>query len=199
MGKELPSQDGRGPVKVVGPGEQFGSGTLEAPKDSQGGRFELSRLRKAGIRLGALAVAIASGLFIGGYSGNDNSASGNMNDICRRVAVQDGPQHYYDGDGALVGIGASKRDRQAIQGTLEELGRGEDLDYTVYGINTLDPEQVAVIEPGIVDVCVGRNGVSVTPAPSQESLPDLEVKEATILPGTAAEFNTLLPATPEGE
>ena len=122
-----------------------------------------------------------------------------MNDICRRVAVQDGPQHYYDGDGALVGIGASKRDRQAIQGTLEELGRGEDLDYTVYGINTLDPEQVAVIEPGIVDVCVGRNGVSVTPAPSQESLPDLEVKEATILPGTVAEFNTLLPATPEGE
>ena len=189
MGKELPSPDGW--KNVVGSGEQY----------DQDGHIEAGGLRKVGriSRVLGLAAAIVSGLVIGGYSGNDNSASGNMNDICRRVAVQDGPQHYYDGDGALVGIGASKRDRQAIQGTLDELGRGEDLDYTVYGINTLDPEQVAVIEPGIVDVCVGRNGVSVTPAPSQESLPDLEVKEATILPGTAAEFNTLLPATPEGE
>ena len=192
MGKELPSPDGW--KNVVGSGEQY----------DQDGHIEAGGLRKVGriSRVLGLAAAIVSGLVIGGYSGNDNSASGNMNDTCRRVAVQDGPQHYYDGDGTLVGIGASKRDRQAVQGTLEKLGRGGDLEYTAYGTTTLDPEQATVIEPGVIDVCVGRNGVSITSAPPQESLSALEetaVKNATILSDTAAEFNMSLPAMPKGE
>ena len=202
MGKELPSPDVWTPVKVVGPGEQFGSGTLEAPEDDQGGHVEAGKFRKAGRCLGVLGLTAALGLFISGHSENDNSTSGNMDDTCRRVAVQDGPQHYYDGDGTLVGIGASKRDRQAVQGTLEKLGRGGDLEYTAYGTTTLDPEQATVIEPGVIDVCVGRNGVSITSAPPQESLPALEetaVKNATILSDTAAEFNMSLPAMPKGE
>ena len=56
MRKELPSPDGWTPVKVVGPGEQFGQRTLEAPKDDQNGRSELGH-EKTGVSKSLFAAA----------------------------------------------------------------------------------------------------------------------------------------------
>ena len=152
MGKELPNSDGWRPVNVVSPGEQFGPKTLEAPKDSQGGCFELGRLRKVGVRLGALATALAvavGGMFgVGHAAGAMNRA--HMTTSCQEFAM-DGSKSLPDG---LVGVGDA--DRQEIQEYLNKSGGNHNVADTsldtVY-LNS-DPQSGRFEEGSKVTVCV---------------------------------------------
>lgn len=158
MGKELPSPDVWTPVKVVGPGEQFGSGTLEAPKDDQGGRSEPGHENKGPffkefVRSGlgaaaAIAVAVGGMFGVGHAAGAMNRA--HMTTSCQEF-VMDGSKSLPDG---LVGVGDA--DRQEIQGYLNESGGNHNVADTsldtVY-LNS-DPQSGRFEEGSKVTVCV---------------------------------------------
>lgn len=160
MGKELPSPDGWTPVKVVGPGEQFGQRTLEAPKDDQDGRVEfMNGLRKVGIRLGALAAALV--VAVGGIRGIDSDLrkeakrASEPRPNCQTVVLEDDPKHYPDG---LVGLG--NEGFHDVKAALSNLDGDYDVSYTAYGTPVLaSSEEANKFEKGTVaEFCVTPGG-----------------------------------------
>lgn len=157
MGKELPSPDGWTPVKVVGPGEQFGSGTLEAPKDDQGGRVEAGHEKNGRIKELAcrgLGAAAAFAFAVGGMFGVGHAAGevnrAHMTTSCQEFEM-DGSKSLPDG---LVGVGDA--DRQEIQEYLNESGGNHsvaDTSLNAVYLNS-DPQSGRFEEGSKVTVCV---------------------------------------------
>lgn len=158
------SENLQNPVIVVGPGKRSGSKAPEAPKDGHNDRFELmGRLRKVGIRLGALAAAIV--VAVGGIRGinsdlreeADRASESRPN--CQTVVLEDGPEHYPDG---LVGI--SEGDRQRVNEALDKLPGGYDVNSTAYGVSAMgvDPATNRFAEGTAVDFCVTPDGSGLT-------------------------------------
>ena len=156
MGKELPSPDGWKPVKVVGPGEQSGSGTLEAPKDDQDGRSEpghekngrIKELVRRGLGAAAIAVAVGGMFGVGHAAGEVNRA--HTTTSCQEFEM-DGSKSLPNG---LVGVGDA--DRQEIQGYLNESGGNHsvaDTSLNAVYLNS-DPQSGRFEEGSKVTVCV---------------------------------------------
>lgn len=152
------------PVIVVGPGKRSGSKAPEAPKDSQGGRFEfMNGLRKVGFRLGVLATALT--VAVGGILGIDSDLreeadrASESRPNCQTVVLEDGPEHYPDG---LVGI--SEGDRQRVNEALDKLPGGYDVNSTAYGVSAMgvDPATNRFAEGTAVDFCVTPDGSGLT-------------------------------------
>lgn len=158
------SRSPQNPVIIAGSGEQFSPKTPEAPKDGHNDRFELmGRLRRAGIRLGALAAAIT--VVVGGIRGIDSDLreeadrASESRPNCQTVVLEDGPEHYPDG---LVGI--SEGDRQRVNEALDKLPGGYDVNSTAYGVSAMgvDPATNRFAEGTAVDFCVTPDGSGLT-------------------------------------
>lgn len=163
MGKELPSPDGWTPVKVAGPGEQFGPKTLEAPKDDQDGRFESGHEKNGRIKELAwrgLGAAAAFAVAVGGMFGVGHAASeasgAYTTTTCQEFEMH-GAKPLPDGT-----VEASSTDKNAIQAFLNENANGLSVDYLKVG-TPQEPgsEYSGMFRKGTVaEVCVTRNPIS---------------------------------------
>lgn len=140
--------------------ENTGSnGAFRTPEDDQGGRFELGKLRKVGIRLGALAAAIV--VAVGGIRGIDSDLreeaerASEPRPNCQTVVLEDGPKHYPDG---LVGLG--DEGFHDVKAALSNLDGDYDVSYTAYGTPVLaSSEEADKFEKGTVaEFCVTPGG-----------------------------------------
>lgn len=155
------SENLQNPVVVAGTGKQFGPKT---PENSQGGRVEfMNGLRKAGIRLGALAAALV--VVVGGIRGIDSDLreeaerASEPRPNCQTVVLEDGPKHYPDGS-----VGISEGDRQRVNEALDKLPGGYDVNSTAYGVSGMgvDPATNRFAEGTAVDFCVTPDGSGLT-------------------------------------
>lgn len=154
------SRSPQNPVIVAGPGEQFSPKTPEAPKDGHNDRFELmGRLRKVGIRLGALAAAVV--VAVGGIRGIDSDLreeadrASESRPNCQTVVLEDDPKHY---PGGLVGLG--NEDFHDVKTALSKLDGGYDVSYTEYGTPVLGSSEEAdkFTKGTIAEFCVTPGG-----------------------------------------
>lgn len=135
------------------------NGIFRTPEDSQGGRFELGRLRKVGIRLGALAAAIT--VVVGGIRGIDSDLrkeadrASESRPNCQTVVLEDDPKHYPDG---LVGLG--NEGFHDVKAALSKLDGGYDVSYTEYGTPVLGSSEEAdkFAKGTIAEFCVTPGG-----------------------------------------
>ena len=141
--------------------ENTGSnGTFRTPEDSQDGRFDfMNGLRKAGIRLGALATAVF--VAVGGIRGIDSDLreeaerASEPHPNCQTVVLEDNPKHYPDG---LVGLGDDGF--HDVKVALSNLDGDYDVSYTAYGTPVLaSSEEADKFEKGTVaEFCVTPGG-----------------------------------------
>ena len=163
MGKELPSPDGWTPVKVAGPGEQFGSGTLEAPKDDQDGRFESGHEKNGRIKELAwrgLGAAAAFAVAVGGMFGVGHAAS-EASGAYTTTTCQDFEMHggkpLPDGT-----VEANPVDQNAIQAFLNKEANGLSIDYLKVGTPQESGSEYSGMfrEGAVAEVCVTINPIS---------------------------------------
>ena len=166
MRKELPSPDGWTPVKVVGPGEQFGQRTLKAPEGSQGGRVEAGHEKngriKEFVRRG-LGAAAAIAVAVGGMFGVGHAAEvvkANTTEVTCQEFEIGSPESVPGMPGTVV---MNKEDQRRVGGFFKEVGGDAS------AASMTSPQPVDVFRGGATTVCVrttnaidGVSDVSVT-------------------------------------
>ena len=156
MRKELPIPDDWKPVTVVGPGQQFGPKTLEAPKDSQGnipesGQENQGRVKEL-VRRG-LGAAAALAVAVGGMFGVGHAAEvvkANTTEVTCQEFEIGSPESVPGMPGTVV---MNKEDQRRVGGFFKEVGGDAS------AASMTSPQPVDVFRGGATTVCVRTNAI----------------------------------------